>query len=58
MSLQIVMIWQDSGQEKPRKHHMLRTLMEMGGGKSFLQDVLEVLIVAVIQIVSFLANLL
>ncbi len=52
------MIWQDSGQEKPRKHHMLRTLMKMGGGKSFLQDVLEVLIVAVIQIVSFLANLL
>ncbi len=52
------MIWQDSGQEKPRKHHMLRTLMEMRGEKSFLQDDLEVLIAAVIKIVSFLANLL
>ncbi len=27
------MIWQDSGQEKPRKHHMLRTHVRNGGRK-------------------------
>ncbi|RXN05159.1 hypothetical protein ROHU_012756 [Labeo rohita] len=41
---EIVMIWQDYGHEKLKKPHMLKTLMGMGGEKSFLQYDLEFLL--------------
>jgi len=36
------MISQDFGQERPKKHHILRTLMRIGGEKSFPLNDLEV----------------